>query len=169
MAIKWTNESAINREIDMAERHTDPSDSVWDMAEQQKWKVNLSHKNVQGKEKQVDAKMVTDIVETACKEMPSTMALITGNRDFVCAIKKAQEYNWKVEVYDWNKSMPEEIKHMHDNGSVQITSIDVHFNEFMITELQFDSNIVKEKGALNLNGIVFEVIKIPADWITVKT
>ena len=24
MAIKWTNKSAINREIDMAERHTDP-------------------------------------------------------------------------------------------------------------------------------------------------
>ena len=27
MAIKWTNKSAINREIDMAERHTDPSSS----------------------------------------------------------------------------------------------------------------------------------------------
>ena len=27
MAIKWTNKSAINREIDMAERHTDPGAS----------------------------------------------------------------------------------------------------------------------------------------------
>ena len=25
MAIKWTNKSAINREIEMAERHTDPA------------------------------------------------------------------------------------------------------------------------------------------------
>ena len=28
MAIKWTNKSAINREIDMAERHTDPQTFV---------------------------------------------------------------------------------------------------------------------------------------------
>ena len=28
MAIKWTNKSAINREIEMAERHTDHSEDI---------------------------------------------------------------------------------------------------------------------------------------------
>ena len=136
-----------------------PSDSVWGLAEKEGWKINLSHKSPKGKEKEVDTKMVADIVETVCTHKPpETVILLTGDIDFVCAVHKAIEHNWKIEVYGWSKSMSLELKQCDNDSSVssvKIKCIDASYSQFMITE--FDFKMVKENSSVRSNGIVLEI------------
>lgn len=134
-----------------------PSDSVWDLAKNEGWEINLSHKSPKGKEKEVDTKMVADIVETACTQSPETMILLTGDIDFVCAVHKANEHNWEIEVYGWSKSMSVELKQCDNGSSVKIKCIDASYSQFMITQLEFDLKMVKENGSVCSNGIVLEI------------
>lgn len=157
--LKFTAKGIKNAHATLYGSEPPASDSVWKMAESEGWTIILSHKNCKGKEKQVDTKMVADIVETVCTESPGTMILITGDSDFVCAINKSKEKNWKVEVYGWSKSMSEEIKQLQDDTNVKVECLDAAAGEFLVTELQFDLNLMKGNGSLSLNGIVLDVGK----------
>ena len=86
-------------------------DSVWKKINQyEHWTVKTKKRSaVTGKEKEVDAELVTDVTEVACNTPPhmrGTIIIISGDRDMCPAVQKTLKNNggesaWKVEIHVW--------------------------------------------------------------------
>ncbi|CAI8010427.1 AP-1 complex subunit beta-1 [Geodia barretti] len=86
-------------------------DTVWKKINTYKnWRVKTSERSaVTGKEKEVDAELVTDVTEVACNTPPhlrGTIIIISGDRDICPAVQKTLarnggKYTWKVEIHVW--------------------------------------------------------------------
>ena len=86
-------------------------DTVWNKINQHEhWLVKKYERSrVTGKEKEVDAELVTDVTEVACNTPPhlrGTIIIISGDRDICPAVQKTltrngSNYCWKVEIHVW--------------------------------------------------------------------
>lgn len=79
------------------------NDSLWNKARERGWKVDVKRRSsVTNQEKQVDAQITADIVELLKLSKQGTIVLITGDADFIPAVKKVVKYRtWKIEVGVW--------------------------------------------------------------------
>lgn len=132
-------------------------DSVWKKIEEKGWKVCTKQRSViTGREKQVDAQLITDVTELAI-ETPihkrTTIVLVTGDADVIPALDKViKKEPWKIEVFTWRQAIANNItKFASDHKArVEIKYLD-HCLQATFTNRRFNlqvhsNNIVKEYG-----------------------
>lgn len=74
-------------------------DSFWAAAEAKGFKVKRGYLGANGRSKQDDAYLISEIVETVCiSDGPSTVILVAGDADYVPPLIKSQDRKWRNEV-----------------------------------------------------------------------
>jgi uncharacterized LabA/DUF88 family protein len=74
-------------------------DSFWAAAEAKGFTVKRGYMGMGNRSKQDDAYLIAEIVETVCTiPGPSTIILVAGDADYVPALIKALDRNWRTEV-----------------------------------------------------------------------
>lgn len=159
-----------------------PVDTVWTKIRERGWIVDTSQRDRHtGKEKQVDTKLVTDVIHIACttpKHERTTIVLVTGDANVIPAIEGVlREERWKVEVYMWDHAISNQlvkfarkhsdrVKHFGLNAYVnRVTFINTKFN------ITHPNPLVRRK--VKAHGVVFKMEtgafghrRIPTDdWI----
>ena len=85
-------------------------DTVWKKMSDKNWRVKTYTKShITGKEKEVDAGLVTDVTEVACDTPPhlrGTIIIISGDRDICPAVQQTLtrnggKYTWRIEIHVW--------------------------------------------------------------------
>lgn len=87
-----------------------PNDSIWQFAERAGFELHLEDRNFANKEKKIDTGITTLLVKDAYKfgdKDKDVFVLVTGDRDFVPAIKELTEDGYRVEVVFWNHAAQE--------------------------------------------------------------
>lgn len=85
-------------------------DSVWKMAEEQGFKLNIFDKSHFGKEKQVDTTIVMHMTMDIIQQLsPSDdkIVLVAGDADFIPVVKMAVEKGFNLKVAFWNHASHE--------------------------------------------------------------
>ncbi|KAL2207022.1 hypothetical protein CC79DRAFT_1306161 [Sarocladium strictum] len=114
-----------------------PNDAVWHSYERFGFKVNIYNRADNGKEKQVDNSMATDISREATElkvgakydskikqELDNmTFIVISGDRDMLPPITAALECNIRVEVWAWKSGISNEHK-KRAGGNLQVCYLD---------------------------------------------
>lgn len=81
-------------------------DSFWQIATNKGWEVRRGFLGSNGRSKQDDAYLITDITSTLFEQQgPSTIVLVAGDADYVPPLKKALEKGWRVEVVFTDKGL----------------------------------------------------------------
>ena len=71
-----------------------PVDTVWAKMEEQGWNVKIENKSYHtGKEKQVDSKLITDVVSVVNREKIGTVIIVAGDVDYKPPIEEALRRN----------------------------------------------------------------------------
>jgi uncharacterized LabA/DUF88 family protein len=87
-----------------------PNDSLWEIAKRAGFEVVVEDRNVANKEKKIDtgivAAMVRDAYTMVDKE-DDTITLVTGDSDFVPAVRQLREDGFNVEVVFWSHASQE--------------------------------------------------------------
>ena len=128
-------------------------DTVWSKIREKGWTVPDPKRRsiVTGKEKKVDAQLVADVTELACRgnpeTKPGTIIIISGDADATPAIEKVLKYQpWKVEVLMWESAISSDLKHYVQNNRgkypdldkrFQVKFLDEHLASLMFTNFQF--------------------------------
>ena len=128
-------------------------DTVWKKIREKGWTVPDPKRRsmVTGKEKKVDAQLVADVTELACRSnreiKPGTIIIISGDADATPAIEKVLKYQpWKVEVLMWESAISSDLKHYVKNNQgkypdldkrFQVKFLDEHLDSLMFTNFQF--------------------------------
>ena len=136
-------------------------DTVWDKIRKKGWTVPDPKRRsiVTGKEKKVDAQLVADVTELACRgnpeTKPGTIIIISGDADATPAIEKVLKYQpWKVEVLMWESAISSDLKHYVKNNHrkypdldkrFQVKFLDEHLDSLMYTNFQFQPDPHKHK------------------------
>ena len=152
----------------------------WKKIRERGWEVITSQRSeVTGKEKQVDTKLVTDVISLACKtpiHERTTIILVTGDANVIPAIEGVLgEERWKVEVYMWANSISNQIRkfaHAH-NDRVKVFDLDRYLDQVTFTNIKFTFSNPNVRSMIFAYGLVFTMEKgafspsrVPAgDWI----
>ena len=93
-------------------------DAVWKKIKEREWRIDISQKSTRGKEKEVDSKIITDMLTLTLdpSHRPSTVVLISGDRDMLPAVKRILEeaQSWKIEIYIWEDVLSHKVKELED-------------------------------------------------------
>lgn len=144
------------------------------------WEVLTSQRSqLTGKEKQVDTKLVTDVISLACKtpiHERTTIILVTGDANVIPAIEGVLgEERWKVEVYMWANAISNQLRkfaHAH-NDRVKVCDLDRYLDHVTFTNIKFTFSNPNIRSMVCAYGLVFTMEKgafspsrVPADdWI----
>ena len=141
-------------------------DTVWKKINTYKnWRVKTSERSaVTGKEKEVDAELVTDVTEVACNTPPhlrGTIIIISGDRDICPAVqatltKNGGKYTWKVEIHVW-KHATTLLFRLHElnkkyPGCVFCDLLDNHMKK--VTFLNRQLSLKREKNISNCSAVI---------------
>ena len=81
------------------------NDSVWQAAKQSGFQVTVHEPGPDNKEKAVDTELVAQGTEIVCTEPgPQTLAILSGDRDFIPLVRIAQKKGWPVEMWAFKNS-----------------------------------------------------------------
>ena len=139
-----------------------PIDTVWKRIRERGWEVITSQRSqLTGKEKQVDTKLVTDVISLACKtpvQERTTMILVTGDANMIPAIEGVvNEERWKVEVYMWGSAISNQLRrfaHRH-NDRVKVSDLDQYLEKVTFTSMKFNISNPNFRSMVCAFGIVF--------------
>ena len=161
-----------------------PVDTVWTKIRERGWKVDTSQRDRHtGKEKQVDTKLVTEVIHlayTTPKHERTTIVLVTGDANVIPAIEGVlRQERWKVEVYMWDHAISNQLVKFARSHSdrVKISGLNAYVDQVTFINTKF--NIAQQKALGNVSrqvkpyGVVFTMEigafgprKIPTDdWI----
>ena len=74
-------------------------DLFWQIAENKGFMVRRGYLDKNGRSKQDDAYLITDMTKTVCKQPgPSTVVLVAGDADYAPPLKAALDEGWRTEV-----------------------------------------------------------------------
>ena len=157
-----------------------PIDTVWKKIRERGWEVLTSQRSqLTGKEKQVDTKLVTDVISLACKtpiHERTTIILVTGDANVIPAIEGVLgEERWKVEVYMWANAISNQLRkfaHAH-NDRVKVFDLDRYLDQVTFTNIKFTFSNPNVRSMVCAYGLVFTMEKgafspsrVPTDdWI----
>lgn len=80
-------------------------DTVWKMAKERGFKLNIFDRSHYGKEKQVDTTIVMHMTEDILinlKPSDDRIVLVSGDADFIPVVKRAVEKGFHIKVAYWN-------------------------------------------------------------------
>jgi uncharacterized LabA/DUF88 family protein len=81
------------------------NDSVWTAAEANGFVVTVHDRNTQNEEKAVDTELVAQATEIVCTTSePMTLAILSGDRDFIPLVSVAHRRKWLVEMWAFKNS-----------------------------------------------------------------
>ena len=157
-----------------------PIDTVWKKIRERGWEVLTSQRSqLTGKEKQVDTKLVTDVISLACKtpiHERTTIILVTGDANVIPAIEGVLgEERWKIEVYMWANSISNQLRkfaHAHSDR-VKVFDLDRYLDQVTFTNIKFTFSNPNVRSMVCAYGLVFTMEKgafspsrVPTDdWI----
>jgi len=101
-------------------------DSIWNMARRRGFEVIVFDKNVAGKEKKVDTKIATDMIEDSflrMKQERDEITLVSGDSDFVPTAEALLARGFPVHVVFWNHAA-NELKQV----ATKFHSLDAHLD-----------------------------------------
>ena len=143
-----------------------PVDTVWKRIRERGWEVITSQRSqVTGKEKQVDTKLVTDVISLACKtpvHERTTMILVTGDANMIPAIEGVvNEERWKVEVYMWGNAISYQLRRFANQHSdrVKVSDLDQYLEKVTFTNMKFKISNPSVRSMVCAFGIVFTMEK----------
>ena len=143
-----------------------PIDTVWKRIRERGWEVITSQRSqVTGKEKQVDTKMVTDVVSLACStpiHERTTMIPVTGDANIIPAIEEVvKQERWKVEVYMWAGSISNHLKRFANQHKdrVSVSDLDQYLEKVTFTNMKFNISNPKVRSMVCAYGIVLTMKK----------
>lgn len=105
------------------------NDSLWDMAQNAGFEVEVFDRNAANREKQVDTGLVTRMMSDSYEHMqtrvPDVMAvLFSGDRDYVPTVRDLQRRGIKVRVVFWTHAVSRELRETAD----EFISLDEHLD-----------------------------------------
>ena len=157
-----------------------PIDSVWQRIRERGWEVITSQRSqVTGKEKQVDTKLVADVISLACKtpvHERTTIILVTGDANVIPAIEGVlDQEQWKVEVYMWGNAISNQLRQFakRQGDRCKVLDLDQYLDKVTFTNMKFWISNPKVRSMVCAFGIVFKMkrgafspSRIPTDeWI----
>ena len=159
-----------------------PIDSVWERIREKGWEVITSQRSpLTGKEKQVDTKLVTDVISLACKtpvHERTTIIIVSGDAEILPAIEGVLgEEQWKVEVYMWANSISNQLRKFARSkcysDRIKVIDLDQYLEKVTFTNMKFNISNPKVRSMVCAYGIVFTMNEgafsprqVPtADWI----
>jgi uncharacterized LabA/DUF88 family protein len=85
------------------------NDSLWAMAESKGFEVIVHDRNAQNKEKKIDTQITAEMIEDSFTRMKAgdMITLVSGDADYVPAIKILKARGFKVEVCFWDHASRE--------------------------------------------------------------
>lgn len=103
-----------------------PSDSLWTYLEKLGIDMTLLDKTAAGKEQDsVDMSLQTSMFRVALDNIPSTMALLTGDgsggalgKGFLADLKRIHKLGWDVEIYAWETTCNRHLKEFAEENGV---------------------------------------------------
>ena len=144
------------------------ADTVWKKIEKHKWLVDISDKSFHtGKEKQVDAKLITDLVSLVTKSAPGVVIIVSGDADYIPPIEKALECKWQVEVWAWKQAISSAIKnHPSLNKGLQVHYLDENLDDIMFINDELNPSKATKK---QLESAIIFNIKLDGSAMKQKT
>lgn len=155
-----------------------PIDSVWKRIRERGWEVITSQRSqLTGKEKQVDTKLVADVISLACKTPEherTTIILVTGDANIIPAIEGVlNEERWKVEVYMWENAISNQLKQLGRGDRCKVFSLDQYLEQVTFTNMKFHFSNPNVRSMVCAFGVVFRMEeeafkpnRVPTDdWI----
>ena len=128
-----------------------PVDTVWAKMEEQGWNVKIENKSYHtGKEKQVDSKLITDVVSVVNREKIGTVIIVAGDVDYKPPIEEALDRGWNVEVWSWEKALSAAIRdHRRRGKGLRVEYLNGHIPRIMFVNREFDPARFKEEALLS--------------------
>lgn len=80
------------------------TDTIWEAAKKNGFKVIVHDRNTMGKEKAVDTEIVAQGVEIVCTSDAATLKLLSGDRDFIPLINIAERRGWETEMWAFSNA-----------------------------------------------------------------
>ena len=157
-----------------------PIDTVWKRIRERGWEVITSQRSqLTGKEKQVDTKLVTDVISLACKtpvHERTTIIFVTGDANILPAIEGVLgEERWKIEVYMWANAISNQLRKFanSNSGRIKVVNLDQYLEIVTFTNMKFNISNPKVRSMVCAYGIVFTMNegafspnRVPTeDWI----
>ena len=127
------------------------ADTIWAKMKEHGWDVKIEKKSYHtGKEKQVDTRLVADVVDLVGQLKNGTVIIVSGDSDYIPALNKVLSRGWKVEVWSWEKALSADIrKHDSRGKGLRVEQLNGHIHQFMYANSSFDSTRFTEKGLLH--------------------
>ncbi|KAF7553324.1 hypothetical protein G7Z17_g3711 [Cylindrodendrum hubeiense] len=137
-----------------------PVEAVWNGIESHNINViNSRRSSWTGREKEVDAKIITDIVDQAAEayymNIRSEFILVSGDRDMHFPVEKvATKYRLPVHVWSWNNGLASVYMEQHD-PLVQVYSLDNYLEQIGFCESKFrvDRNVINPRSIVVLDPL----------------
>ena len=143
-----------------------PIDTVWKRIRERGWEVITSQRSqLTGKEKQVDTKMVTDVVSLACStpiHERTTMILVTGDANIIPAIEEVvKQERWNVEVYMWASAISNQLRRFANQHKdrVKVSDLDQYLEKVTFTNMKFNISNPNVRSMVCAYGIVLTMEK----------
>lgn len=105
-------------------------DTVWKMAEEQGFKLNIFDRSYYGKEKQVDTTIVMNMTEDVLTRLDpknDRIVLVAGDADFIPIVKRAIEKGFHVKVAYWS----------HASGDLKKSASEFHLLDPHLNDLSY--------------------------------
>jgi hypothetical protein len=106
-----------------------------------------------GKQKEVDTRICVDIMDVLTPIAPSTVVLVSGDRDILPALKKALDNGWKVEIYMWEHNtaaLLKEISESSGNVNCIYKPLDAHFVDIISRNYYYTALDLDEESSVVL-------------------
>lgn len=123
------------------------AEAVWARVRGLGWTVKTHRRSAySGREKQVDAQIIADIVELVAgsARRPGTIVLVSGDADMLPALEKATEHGWRVIVTTWAHCVAKCVEdYALATDSVEIFPLDAYADEVTFAMVRFPDRQLK--------------------------
>lgn len=144
-----------------------PIDSVWEKIREHGWQVVTSKRSaITNKEKQVDHQMAVDItvLVTDRSVAKGKIVLVSGDADFIPAIKEGLRTNWSFEIWMWASGISKALRTLKkDNPELlSIHELDSRLKDISFTNFKFNAKQVSSQ--LNNRSAVIKNFEVTEGW-----
>jgi hypothetical protein len=106
------------------------NDSLWDLARDNGFEVELYDRNASNREKRVDTGIVTKLISDAYEHMlphvpEATAVLVAGDGDYVPAVEQLKRLGIKVRIVFWTHGLSRDLRTMAD----EFIALDDYFSQ----------------------------------------
>ena len=144
-----------------------PIDTVWKKIRESGWKVVTSKRSaITNKQKQVDHQMAVDITAlvTDRSVAKGKIVLVSGDADFIPAIREGLKRNWSFEIWMWASGIANALRTLTEKNQklLSIHELDPHLKDISFTNFKFSEKQVSSK--LNHRSAVIKNFNVTEGW-----